>query len=156
MTPEVRQILMRASPKAHRAANARMIQMLAYAQGEPTTASLRSVQRWWRAYQQAKVEHECGFLGLLDRVAARGNRTERIAPVSLQLLEAALQAHYAAPQSKSAAAVHRLYREQCAKQGLPPVSERTFYQVRAQFATNEVAAKRRGMRAAYASNRFPG
>ncbi len=154
MTPEVRQILMRASQDAHRAANARMIQMLAYARGEPTTASRRSVQRWWRAYQQAKEEHECGYLGLLDRVAARGNRTERIEPVSLQLLEAALQAHYATPQSKSAAAVYRLYREQCAKQGLPPVSERTFYRVRARFATNEVQAKRRGTRAAYASQPF--
>ncbi len=112
MTPEVRQILLRASPKAHQRASARMIQMLAYARGEPTMASRRSVQRWWRAYQQAKVEHECGFLGLLDRVAARGNRTARIEPVSLQLLEAALQAHYATPQSKSAAAVYRLYREQ--------------------------------------------
>ncbi|GHO92676.1 hypothetical protein KSF_027240 [Reticulibacter mediterranei] len=154
MTPAVRQILLHASPRVHRVANARMIQMLAYARGEPTTASRRSVQRWWRAYQQAKVERECGFLGLLDRVAARGNRTERIEPASLQLLETALQAHYAAPQSKSATAVYRLYREQCAKQGLPPVSERTFYRVRAQFATNEVEAKRRGRRAAYTSQPF--
>jgi len=154
MTPEVRQILLHASPKAHRAANARMIQMLAYARGEPMTASRRSVQRWWRAYQQAKVEHECGFLGLLDRVAARGNRTERIEPISLQLLETALQAHYATPQSKSAAAVYRLYREQCTKQGLPPVSERTFYRVRARYASNEVEARRRGTRAAYASQPF--
>jgi hypothetical protein len=42
-------------------------------------------------------------LRLLDRVAARGNRNQRIEPASLQLLEAALQTHYAAPAGKSAA-----------------------------------------------------
>jgi hypothetical protein len=35
-------------------------------------------------------------------VAERGNRNQRIDPVSLQLLEAALQTHYATPQAKDA------------------------------------------------------
>ena len=69
------------------------------------------------------------------------NRNQRIEPASLHLLEAALQEHYAAPQGKSAAAVYRLYREQCEKLGLPPVSQPTFYRVRARFTTNEVEAK---------------
>ena len=154
MTPEVRQILVKAGSKAQRAANQRMIHMLAYARGETTTAPKRSVQRWWKAYQEAQERHRCGYLGLLDRVAARGNRNQRIEPASLQVLEAALQAHYAAPQGKSAAAVYRLYREQCEKLGLPPVSQPTFYRVRARFTTNAVEAKRRGTRAAYASQAF--
>ncbi len=154
MTPEVRQLLAQAGSKAQQAANQRMIHMLAYARGEPTTAPRRSVQRWWKAYQQAKETHGCGYLGLLDRVAARGNRSQRIEPASLQLLEAALQTHYIAPQGKSAAAVYRLYREQCQRQGLPPVSQQTFYRVRARFTTNEVVAKRKGTRAAYASQPF--
>ena len=154
MTPEVRQLLTRADSRAQQAANQRMIHMLAYTRGEPTTASRRSVQRWWKAFQQAKETYGCGYLGLLDRVAARGNRNQRIEPASLQLLEAALQEHYASPQGKSAAAVYRLYREQCVKLGLPPVSQQTFYRVRARFTTNEVVAKRRGARAAYASQPF--
>ena len=154
MTPEVRQLLAQADSKAQQAANQRMTHMLAYARGETTTAPKRSVQRWWKAFQQAKETYGCGYLGLLDRVAARGNRNQRIEPASLQLLEAALQAHYAAPQGKSAAAVYRLYREQCLKLGLPPVSQQTFYRVRARFATNEVEAKRHGTRAAYASQPF--
>ncbi len=154
MTPEVRSLLARASPRAQQKANQRMREILAYARGEPITASRRSVQRWWQAYQQAKETHGCGYLGLLDRVAERGNRNPRIDPVSLQLLEAALATHYAAPQSKSAATVYRLYREQCQKQGVSAVSQQTFYQVRADFTTNEVVAKRQGRRAAYASAPF--
>jgi putative transposase len=154
MVPEVRQLLTQAGSRAQQAANQRMIHMLAYARGEPTTAPKRSVQRWWKAFQQAKETYGCGYLGLLDRVAARGNRSQRIEPASLHLLEAALQSHYAAPQGKSAAAVYRLYREQCQQQGLPPVSQQTFYRVRARFTTNKVVAKRRGTRAAYAAQPF--
>jgi putative transposase len=154
MTPEVRELLAHASPRSQRSANQRMTQILAYARGEPITASRRSVQRWWHAYEQAKEAHGCGYLGLLDRVAARGNRNQRIDPVSLQLLEAALQTHYAAPQAKSAATVYRLYREQCQKLGVPAVSQQTFYRVRADFTTNGVVAKRQGRRAAYASQPF--
>jgi putative transposase len=154
MTPEVRQRLTQAGAKAQQAANQRMTHMLAYARGETTTAPKRSVQRWWKAFHQAKETYGCGYLGLLDRVAERGNRTPRIDPASMQLLEATLQTHYAAPQGKSAAVVYRLYREQCLKLGLPAVSQPTFYRVRARFTTNEVEAKRHGTRAAYASTPF--
>jgi putative transposase len=153
-TPEVRQLLERASPRAQREANRRLTQMLAYARGEAIAAPKRSVQRWWRAYQQAEAEHGCGFLGLLDRVAARGNRTPRIPDASMQLLEAHLQTHYTAPQAKSAAAVYRLYRKDCGERRIPPVSERTFYRVRARFTTTEVIATRQGRRAAYAAQPF--
>ncbi len=153
-TPEIRQILERASPRAQQEANRRLGHMLAYARGEPITASRRSVQRWWNAYRSAEAEYGCGYLGLLDRVAKRGNRTPRIPDPSMQLLEAYLQTHYAAPQAKSAAAVYRLYRQACEQQGIPPVGERTFYRVRARFTTTDVIATRRGRRAAYASQPF--
>lgn len=153
-TPEIREALLHASPKAQQEANRRLREMLAYARGEPVTTSLRSVRRWWHAYQEAETRFRCGYLGLLDRVAQRGNRTPRIPEASMQLLEAHLQTHYAAPQAKSAAAVYRLYREQCEQQGLPPVSERTFYRVRARFITTDVIAARQGRRAAYAAQQF--
>jgi len=153
-TPEIRQILERASPKAQHKANERLRHMLVYARGEPMAVPRRSVQRWWSAYHKAEAESGCGYLGLLDRVAQRGNRIPRIPDASMQLLKAHLQTHYAAPQAKSAAAVYRLYREHCQQQGIPPVSERTFYRVRARFTTTDVIATRRGRRAAYASQPF--
>ena len=153
-TPEIREALLHASPKAQQKANQRLKEMLAYARGEAVTTPLRSVRRWWHAYQEAEERFGCGYLGLLDRVAQRGNRTPRIPDASMQLLEAHLQTHYTAPQARSAAAVYRLYREQCERQGIPPVSERTFYRVRSRFTTPAVIAARRGRRAAYAEAPF--
>jgi putative transposase len=153
-TPEIREALAKASKKSQQEANRRLREILAYARGEPVTTSLRSVRRWWHAYQEAETRFGCGYLGLLDRVAQRGNRTTRIPEASMQLLQAHLQTHYAAPQAKSAAAVYRLYQDQCEQQGIPPVSERTFYRIRADFTTTEVIAARRGRRAAYASASF--
>src|SRR5439155_5610786 len=64
ITPEIRQLLSRASPKAQHKANERLKHMLAYARGEPIAVPRRSVQRWWSAYRSAEAEYGCGYLGL--------------------------------------------------------------------------------------------
>lgn len=153
-TQEIREALTRASPKAQHAANERLQQILAYVRDEAIPVTARSVQRWMAAYRKAEAESGCGYLGLLDHVASRGNRTPRAPAPSMQLLETSLQDHYATPQAKRAAAVYRLYREACTRQGMPPVSERTFYRVRARFTTPEVTARRLGRRAAYTEQPF--
>jgi putative transposase len=150
----VRRALEQASPTAQDTANRRLRVLLAVAQGEQPTAAARSIQRWRAAYHAAEAQYGCGYLGLLDRVAARGNRTPRAPPASVQLLETYLKHHYATPQAKRAAAVYRLYREACAQQGLAPVSERTLYRVRARMTTPEMTARRLGQRAAYATQPF--
>lgn len=154
MTEDVRQVLIHAGPKAQEAANRRLREMLAYARGEAITVTPRSVQRWMAAYRSAEEQYGCGYLGLLDHVASRGNRLARIPDASLHLLETYLKEHYAAPQAKRAAAVYRLYREACSRQQIPPVSERTFYRERAKFTSAEVTTLRRGRRAAYAEQPF--
>jgi len=153
-TPARREALLHASPRAQQEAHRRLREMLAYARGEPVTTPLRRVRRWWHAYQEAETTSGCGSLGLLDRVAARGNRTPRLPEASRPWLDVSLQIHDAAPQAKSAAAVYRRYREPCAQQGMPPVSERTLYRVRARCTTTDVIATRRGRRAADASQPF--
>ena len=153
-TLAIRQALEQASPKAQHAANRRLGVLLAVAQGEAPTAAARSIQRWRAAYEAAEAQYGCGYLGLLDRVAARGNRTSRASEASVQLLDTYLKDHYATPQAKRAAAVYRLYREACTRQGLAPVSERTFYRARARLMTPEVTARRLGRRAAYAVQPF--
>jgi putative transposase len=153
-TLAIRRALERASPTAQQVANRRLSVLLAVAQGEETPAAARSVHRWRAAYHAAEVQYGCGYLGLLDRVAARGNRTPRAPEASMQLLETYLKDHYATPQAKRAAAVYRLYRQACVQRGLPAVSERTFYRVRARFTTVEVTATRQGRRAAYSLQPF--
>jgi putative transposase len=153
-TPEIREALLHASPKAQKVANQRMEQILTYVQGGEITTPERTVQRWLAAYQKAEEQYGCGYIGLLDHVADRGNRTRRISDTSMQMLETYLKTHYAVPQAKRAAAVYRLYHEECLRQQIPPVSQRTFYRVRARFTTPEVTATRLGRRAAYAKQPF--
>ena len=154
MTQEVREVLSRASPKAQEKANQRLSQILAYVRGEEISVTPRSVQRWIVAYRGAEEQYGCGYLGLLDHVARRGNRTTRVLDTSLHLLHTYLKTHYAVPQAKRAAAVYRLYREACEQQHIPPVSERTFYRERARFTTSEVTSLRQGKRAEYTTQPF--
>lgn len=153
-SPEVRQALTRASPEAQAAANERLKHILAYVAEEKVTPPQRTVQRWLAAFRAAEEQFGCGYVGLLPHVADRGNRTQRISEASMQLLEASLHAHYATPQAKRAAAVYRLYRLACEQQGIPPVSQSTFYRVRERYLSPEITAVRRGKRAAYASQPF--
>jgi putative transposase len=139
--------LSHAGPKALEAANRRWREILAYTHGEAITVTARSVQNWMAAFRRAEAESGCGYLGLLDRVAERGNRNTRIPDASKELLEEYLKSHYAVPQAKRAAAVYRLYREECEKQGIAPIGERTFYRERARFtskASDDHAARSAG------------
>jgi putative transposase len=153
-TPELRQALLHASPQAQHEANQRLRHLLAYARGEPIPVSSRSAQRWLAAFRAAEARTGCGYLGLLPRVADRGNRAPRLPEASLHRLETVLKTHYATPHARGAAAVYRLYRERCTQAGIPPVSERTFYRVLARLTTPEITAARRGRRAAYDAQPF--
>jgi len=139
----------RASPKSQEAANKRWRDILAYFRGDAISVTVRSVQNWIAAYRQAEADLGCGYLGLLDRTAQRGNRSPRVPDASKELLKEFLSTHYAVPQAKRAAAVYRLYVAEAEAQGIPPVGERTFYRERAAFEDVHVVAARRGKRAAY-------
>jgi putative transposase len=149
LTQEAREILLRAGPTQLQTANRRLSTMLAYVNGEPIPVTARSVQKWLKAFRQAESTYGCGYLGLLDKSAQRGNREARVDPASKELLVAFLKSHYAVPQAKRASAVYALYRDECTKQKISPVSPATFYRERKVFTTPEVTAARRGKRAAY-------
>jgi len=139
----------RASPKSQEAANKRWHEILTYFRGDALSVTVRSVQNWMAAYRQAEADLGCGYLGLLDRTAHRGNRSPRVPDASKELLKEYLSTHYAVPQAKRASAVYRMYCAEAEVQGIPPVGERTFYRERAAFEDSRVVAARRGKRAAY-------
>src|SRR5450755_4394609 len=149
LTKDAREILSRAGPTQLQRANRRLSIMLAYVNGESIPVTARSVQKWLKAFRQTESVSGCGYLGLIDKSAQRGNREVRVEKASKELLVAFLESHYAVPQAKRASAVYALYREECAKQKISPVSSATFYRERKMFTTPEVTAVRRGKRAAY-------
>ncbi len=150
LTDSARERLVAASPKSLEAANKRWREILAYFRGDPLTVTPRSVQNWMAAYTRAEADMGCGYVGLLDRTALRGNRSPRVPDASKELLKEYLSTHYTAPQAKRAASVYRLYCAEAKQQGIPPVGERTFYRELEVFEDARVTASRRGKRAAYA------
>lgn len=98
LSEEVRTLLLGAGPTALAAANQRLSTMLAYLSGEAVTVTKRSVQNWLRNYREAERAYGCGYLGLLDKSARRGNRAPRVDEASKLLLETFLRTHYAAPK----------------------------------------------------------
>ena len=108
----------RASPKVLEAANRRLRTILAWKCGEAITVTTRSIQNWMAAFRQAEAQYGCGYFGLLDKIAQRGNRNARAPDASRQMLTEYLTAHYAVPHRPRAAAVFRLYREESVKQGI--------------------------------------
>jgi hypothetical protein len=130
LADSVREIVSHAGPKALEATNRRLHVILAYRYGEAITVTARSIQNWLAAFRRAEAEHGCGYFGLLDKLRERGNRKARVPDASRQLLSEYVTAHYPVPQAKRAAAVYRLYREECTRQGIPLVGERTFYRER--------------------------
>ncbi len=149
LSEEARTLLLGAGPTALAAANHRLSIILSYMSGNAVTVTNRSVQNWLRNYQEAEQAHGCGYLGLLDKSAHRGNRAPRVDTTSKQLLETFLRTHYAVPQAKRRSAVYALYREACVKEHVSPVSRATFYRECALFTTPEVTVARSGKRAAY-------
>jgi putative transposase len=149
LSEEARTVLLGAGPTALAAATGRLRTILAYLRGESVSVTKRSVQNWLRSYREAERAYSCGSLGLLDKSARRGNRVPRVDSASKQLLETFLRTHYAAPQAKRRSAVYALYRDECTKQHLSPVSQATFYRECALFTTPQVTAARHGKRVAY-------
>lgn len=149
LSEETRTLLLGAGPTALAAANQRLSIILAYLSDERVPVTKRSVQNWLRNYREAEQAYGCGYLGLMDKSARRGNRAPRVDAASKQLLETVLRTHYAVPQAKRRSAVYALYREACVKEHISPVSQATFYRECAFFTTPEVTAARHGRRAAY-------
>ena len=150
----MRAIVSRASPKALEAANQRLRTILAWMCGEAIPVTTRSIQNWMATFRQAEAQYGCGYFGLLDKVAQRGNRNARVPDASRQMLIEYLTSHYAVPHRPRAAAVFRLYREESVKRGIAPVGERTFYRERTAFEDQQVTTLRRGKRATYSSAPF--
>ena len=149
LSEEAKTVLFRAGPTALAAATQRLSTILAYLRSESVSVTKRSVQNWLRSYREAERAYGCGSLGLLDKSARRGNRVSRVDSASKQILETTLRTHYVSPQAKRRSAVYALYREECVKQHVSPVSQATFYRECALFTTPEVTTARHGKRAAY-------
>ena len=143
----VRALLDGASPAALAAALRRHEHLTAAAATElgPSERTLRH----WRARMRAAEESlGCGFIGLLDQRAERGNRTPRLPERAYRLLGEAV-ARYETPKQKSKLAAFGELVRACAAESIDPPCYKTFCRALAGRPKREQTEARQGRRAAY-------
>lgn len=109
----------------------------------------RTLRRWVKQFQAAKVNYGCGYVGLLPKIARRGNRTPKAPAAAKELLDAFIQEHFATPRQAPAASVYRAYQQASAAKNIPALSRSSFYEHLKQSCSLQVREKRLGAKAAY-------
>lgn len=152
VSPEVDRLMDRASPVDQRQATERFAKVIAYLSGEKDRYAgvpPRTLHRWVARFREAEEQLGCGYVGLLPRKAAQGNREPKAPSAPRELMETFITEQFETPRHMSAASVYRAYEQECRKRNLTPLSSRAFYQRIKQRATPEQTEAREGARAAY-------
>ncbi|MGE3759072.1 MAG: Mu transposase C-terminal domain-containing protein [Pseudobdellovibrionaceae bacterium] len=149
-------IILSASPENVESATEKMKCLNRLANGEDarvvaTSAGvdIRTLRRWKKAYEEMQRECDDGFLGLLSRKSARGNRVPRIPDAVSVLMEEVINEHYANYKQKNAYQVYGQLMRACESRKLVPPSIPTFYAILRQYSTQSVTERREGARVAY-------
>jgi putative transposase len=145
--PEVMALMEGASPSDLRAANQRFEAVMAETVADDI--SKRTLGRWVKQFREAELKYGCGYVGLLPRTQARGNRTAKAPTVASELLDTFITERFETPTQAPAASVYRAYQRACEQQGIPSLSRCTFYARLQQRPIHEQTEKRKGSKAAY-------
>jgi putative transposase len=141
-----------ASPSDLRAANQRfgaVMTILAPGTAGQSDISKRTLCRWVKQWREAEIKYGCGYVGLLPRTQAQGNRTAKAPTAVSELLNTFITEQFETPTQAPAASVYRAYQRACSEQGIPALSRCTFYHRLQQRPLHEQTSKRKGSKAAY-------
>jgi transposase InsO family protein len=124
--------------------------------GERTPDSIpaRTLRFWLAQYRLAKETHGCGYVGLLPKTAARGNRTSRLPEESRKLLMQFVENDYEDLRQKTKIASWAALKRACDERGLVAPSYVTFCVAVRGHSAFEQTLKRKGRRAAYVHSPF--
>jgi putative transposase len=150
--PEVMALMEGASPSDLRAANQRFGAVMAEREqraASQSDVSKRTLSRWLKQFREAEIKYGCGYVGLLPRTQARGNRTAKAPTAASELLNTFIVEQFETSTQAPAASVYRAYQRACSQQGIPPLSRCTFYARLQQRPLHEQTSKRFGSIAAY-------
>ncbi len=128
--PEVDRRLSLASQADLCQANERYAQVIAYLQGEKETIAKtppRTLHRWVARFREAEAQLGCGYVGLLSRKAAQGNRMPKAPAEPRELMDTFITELFETPRKAPAATVYRAYEQECRKRNLIAISARAFY-----------------------------
>lgn len=145
--------LTHASPSDLREANRRYTLLGTRQETESGTStasvSLRTLQRWQRRFREAEATQGNGYLGLLPRVAARGNRQKKLPEQAEALMETFILNDYETLKQKPKLEVYLAFERQAKLAGLAVIpSYKTFWTRIKERPAYQQVLKRQGKRAA--------
>jgi putative transposase len=111
---------------------------------------LRTIRDWKAKYLAADRASGCGYLGLLSRRSAKGNRTAKLPVATLNLIEQFITEEYETIKQKNLQSVFGSLLQACERDGVIAPSYRTFTKAVRRKSGYEQTKKRQGKRAAYA------
>jgi putative transposase len=138
------------------AANRRFDLVKGHLEGEKSQHPIpaRTLRLWIAQYQLAKEKYGNGYVGLLPKTGARGNRTSRLPEESRKLLLQFVDNDYEDLRQKTKAASWAALKRKCDEHGVVAPSYVTFCVAVRERPAFEQTLKRRGRRAAYAHAPF--
>ncbi len=160
LTSELINLYLKASEEDLKKANQRYHLLQLYLNGQAIPANIpqkRSLYNWLSAYRQAQQQCGYGYLGLLYFDHNKGNRTRKLPPILLELIEKFIEEDYETKKQKRKQAVYNDFVDYCAKAGLCDdqiPSYKTLSNEIKKRSGYEQTLKREGSRAAYAKESF--
>lgn len=111
--------------------------------------SKRTLMSWKSLYKKDEMLTGCGISGLIPATKYRGNRTAKMSQATVEIINTAIETHYATPTNKTLSTVHREIKRLCEEAGAPSPSFKTFSGYVRNLPQNGLIFKREGKRAAY-------
>jgi putative transposase len=149
--------LSRATPEDLREANRRYDAISEYLNrdGEvDVTIPVRTCRRWLSQYRAAENEYGNGYVGLLPRCGARGNRLRKLPTRAIELMEQAIRDEYETLKQKGRTAAYGALLRLCETEAVPAPSYKTFCIHVRKRPRYEQTLRRQGRRAAYPHQEF--
>ena len=117
--------------------------------GDIEGISARTLRYWKRKQKNAEMIFGNGFSGLIPRVSARGNRTRKVLPEVIDLMDQVIRDYVMTSDDIPRQISYGTLRNLCKGRNLIPPSSKTFYAQIRRNSEYELIRTRKGDRAAY-------
>ncbi|PSB31016.1 TnsA endonuclease N-terminal domain-containing protein [Stenomitos frigidus] len=160
LSSEAMEFIRKASEGDLKEANRRYKLIEGFLQGEKCkdhTVPERTLRQWRTKYRQAEKQYGYGYIGLLPKLSASGNRNPKLPAYLLEQIEIFIEDQYETHKQKRKLEVYGVFVDACLKAGVPLdqiPSYKTFIKAIKRRSGYEQTTKREGRRAAYSQEPF--
>jgi transposase InsO family protein len=116
--------------------------------------STRTIQRWLSRWHKAEQLYGSGYVGLLPRINQKGNRKQKLPPLTHKLIAEYIAKDYETYKQKSKRAVYGALVNACERENIAVPSYKTFLKFCNNRPSYEQTKKRQGSRSAYSNEPF--